>query len=74
MKTKLSFIFIVLGSFLASSNILGFREHSVGVLSHELDPICQGYYYPVETRLFFAIGVSLVILGILLLKENKKRS
>lgn len=78
-------LFLITGSFMTVYNIFNWEyfEHCGGlrksILTLSLDtgpwecknPVIS-YYYSDETRFYIALGLSLLILGLIIIKKNKK--
>lgn len=63
-------ILLVLGSFITIYNLFDFRYWTPGPLTMlDIEP---HYYYPTDVKQFMAIGVSLVVIGILIIRSKKK--
>ena len=71
IKKYLGEILIVVGSFMAVYNLFSFDCFTGGLLT--IGKIEPYYYYSGDARLQIAIGVALVILGILIIRAKKNK-
>lgn len=76
IKPILSWFIILLGAFLSSYSLLNFEssKHTGGYkdLIWEIPASSSGFHYSKETQIMFAIGITLIVGGILLYKVRKK--
>jgi len=78
IKDKNDWIMVILGSYMASYNLLAFdtalsKSSILQELGLEKSIAAFNYYYPFKNQIGFAVGVTLIIWGILIYKQKKQR-
>ena len=74
MKSKIDWVLIITGSFLISNNLLGFRSRSgygFSLRGSSEKIFSWAYSYDGDTRFYFAVGVCLLVWG-MLIRNNKR--
>jgi len=65
-------LLVVVGGYIAIYNLLGFDYYYSGPLTMPGVKIEPHYYYSNDTRGLIAIGITLIIAGILIIRNKKK--
>ena len=63
-------ILLIIGSFITVYNLLNFTHYRYGYLTGL--PIDKSYYYTNAAQFMIAIGVVLIVIGILIIRKKKK--
>jgi len=62
-------VLTIIGSFITAYNVFNFKHWEPGPLTmFKKEP---HYYYSTDTGLFIAIGISLIVIGILIIRNKK---